>query len=392
MTKIAYLDCFSGISGDMFLGALVDAGLPGDALAAEVGKLDLRGYRLETENTHRGSIAATKLTVVLEETVHPHRGLADIAALINRSDLDPTDKERSIAIFERLAKAEANIHGVAADAVTFHEVGAVDAIVDIVGAVAGLRLLGVEELYCSPLPAGSGWAQGSHGPLPVPAPATLQLLADAGAPITAGPDVEIELVTPTGAAIVATLARFERPAIVPSAIGYGAGSRQLDDRPNVLRIWLGETPPDHTGAMVLIETNIDDMSPELLGYAQERLFAAGAVDVWFTSVQMKKNRPGVMLSAICAIELEAEVSATVLRETTTLGVRVRPIARHEAQREQFDFESSLGRASVKVKRLLGHAPIASPEYDVCAEIARTRGMPLMDVYRTVQAEAERLLD
>ncbi len=388
MTKIAYLDCFSGISGDMLLGALVDAGLSLDALEAELRKLDLRGYQIETEKTQRGGLAATKVTVALEEAAQPHRRLADIVALIESSELAASDKERAVAVFQRLAEAEASVHGVEPDAIEFHEVGAIDAIVDIVGAVIGLRLLEIERLYCSSLPAGGGWAKSSHGRLPVPAPGTLALLASAGAPLSAGPDIDMELVTPTGAAIVATLARFERPAMIVRGVGYGAGSRQLDDYPNALRIWLGEAPHEHAGTMVLIETNIDDMSPELLGYAQERLFAAGGVDVWFTAIQMKKNRPGVLVSAICASEHEAAITDVLLRETSTLGVRVRPIARHEAQRETFEFESSLGPAAVKVKRLAGRAPIASPEYEVCAKIARERGLPLMDVYRIMQTEAE----
>jgi uncharacterized protein (TIGR00299 family) protein len=391
MPKIAYLDCFSGISGDMLLGALVDAGLPLDDLRGELAKLDLRGYQIETQRTKRGAIAATKLTVRLEEAAQPHRRLPDIEALIAGSGLAERDKQPAIDVFRRLAAAEARIHGVEPSEIHFHEVGAVDAIVDVVGAVAGLRLLGIDQLYCSALPIGSGFVDSSHGQLPIPAPATLQLLADAGAPLTATPDADMELVTPTGAAIVATLARFDRPAMTLGAIGYGAGSRAVEGRPNVLRIWLGETVSDHTGTVVLIETNVDDMSPELLGYAQERLFAAGAVDVWFTPIQMKKNRPGVLLSAICPRDLEADVTAVVLRETSTLGVRVRPVDRHEAQREQFDFESSLGPASVKVKRLPGLTPIASPEFEVCAEIARTRNMPLIEVYRIVQSEAQQRL-
>jgi hypothetical protein len=391
MTTIAYLDCFSGISGDMLLGALVDAGLSLDQLRGELSKLDLRGYHIEAEKAQRGGLAATKVTVALEEAAQPHRKLPDITSLIESSALAGSDKERAVAVFRRLAEAEASVHGAEQDAVEFHEVGAVDAVIDIVGAVIGLRLLGIEQLYCSPLPAGGGWAKSSHGRLPVPAPGTLALLASAGAPLGAGPDIDMELVTPTGAAIVATLARFERPTMVVRGVGYGAGSRQLDDRPNALRLWLGEAPPGHAGTMVLIETNIDDMTPELLGYAQERLFATGAVDVWFTAIQMKKNRPGVLVSAICVGEREAAVTDVLLRETSTLGVRVRPIARHEAQRETFAFESSLGPAAVKVKRLPGRPPVASPEYEVCAKIARERGLPLLDVYRTVQSEAERLL-
>jgi len=394
MTRIAYLDCFSGISGDMLLGALVDAGLPVAQLRAELRALPLTGYSIDAAKTQRGGLAATKVTVTLEEAPSAsggHRRLPDIVALIESSGLPAGDKERTGAIFGRLARAEASAHGIDADAVEFHEVGAVDAIVDIAGAVAGLRLLEIEQLYCSPLPAGGGWAHGSHGRLPVPAPGTLALLADAGAPLSGGPDIDMELVTPTGAAIVTTLARFERPAMIVRGVGYGAGARELDDRPNALRLWLGEAPRERPGKMVLIETNIDDMTPELFGYAQERLFGAGAADVWFTPIQMKKNRPGVLLSVICAIEHEASITDVLLRETSTLGVRVREIARHEAQREAFEFESSLGPAAVKVKRLPGRPPVAAPEYEACARIARERDLPLMEVYRAVQREAEERL-
>jgi uncharacterized protein (TIGR00299 family) protein len=388
MTTIAYLDCFSGISGDMLLGALVDAGLAVERLRAELRALPLAGYSIDATKTQRGGLAATKVTVTLEEAAQPQRRLPDIVSLIELSALPASDKERACAIFRRLAEAEATVHGVEPEAIEFHEVGAVDAIVDIVGAVAGLRLLEIEQLYCSPLPAGGGWARGSHGRLPVPAPGTLALLADAGAPLSAGPDIDMELVTPTGAAIVTTLARFERPAMIVRGVGYGAGARDLEDRPNSLRIWLGEAPRERPGKMVLIETNIDDMSAELFGYAQERLFAAGAADVWFTSIQMKKNRPGVLVSVICAIEHEAGITDVLLRETSTLGVRVREVARHEAQREAFEFESTLGPAAVKVKRLPGRPPVAAPEYEACARIARERGIPLMEVYRIVQGEAE----
>ncbi len=258
------------------------------------------------------------------------------------------------------------------------------------GAVAGLRLLAVEQVYCSPLPAGAGWVDTQHGQTPVPAPATLALLTKANAPLAAGPDVEMELVTPTGAAIVSTLARFERPAITLSAVGYGAGGRDLEERPNVLRVWLGEALPAQA-TMLLIETNIDDMSPELYGYAQERLFDAGAADVWVMPIQMKKNRPGMLLSVLCSTELEDKVVDVLLRETTTLGVRVNEVSRHEAQRESLEFESSLGPAAVKVKRLAGRPPVAAPEYEACARLARERGLPLAEVYRIVEAEARHRL-
>ena len=391
--RIAYLDCPSGISGDMLLGALVDAGLSIDELRAELAKLPVEGYRLEAEKTQRAGLAATKVTVVLEETQAAssagttHRRLPDILSIINDSALPPEDKERSAQVFCKLAQAEARVHGVEPEAVEFHEVGAVDAIVDVVGAVIGLRLLGVEALYCSSLPVGGGWTNGEHGRLPVPAPATLALLSEVGAPLAAGPDAVMELVTPTGAALVATLAAFERPAMTVRAVGYGAGSRELEDRPNALRLWLGDALDERPATMLLIETNIDDMSPELIGYAQERLFDAGAADVWLAPVQMKKNRPGVLLSVICSVEREDAMVEIILRETSTLGVRVRPVTRHEAEREELQFESSLGPAAVKVKRLPGRPPSVAPEYEACARIARERGLPLQEVYRIVEVEA-----
>jgi uncharacterized protein (TIGR00299 family) protein len=391
MTRVAYLDCFSGISGDMLLGAFVDAGLSLDALRGELAGVDLAGYRLDAARAERHGIAATKVSVQLEEAAQPHRRLPDILALIERSALPPGDRARASSVFQRLARAEARVHGVEQEAVDFHEVGAVDALVDVIGSVAGLRLLEVEQLYCSPLPAGGGWASGAHGRLPVPAPATLELLASAGAPLKASPDVQMELVTPTGAAIVTALARFERPAMAVRKTGYGAGTRDLEDRPNLLRLWLGDALDEGRPAMLLVETNIDDMSPELYGYVQERLFAAGAADVWLTAVQMKKNRPGVLLSALCPIEREDAVARVILEETSTLGLRVREVARHEAARELLEFESSLGPAAVKVKRLPGRPPAVSPEYEACARIARERGIPLLEVYRIVEAEALRRL-
>jgi uncharacterized protein (TIGR00299 family) protein len=391
MTRIAYLDCLSGISGDMLLGAFVDAGLDVDALRAELASLPLRGYRIDAKRTQRAGLAATTVDVRLEEAAQPHRRLPDVLGVIEGSALPAEDKERASNVFRKLADAEAKVHGSEPEAVDFHEVGAVDAIVDVTGAVVGLRLLGIEDLYCSALPAGGGSMRGAHGRLPVPAPATLALLAEAGAPLAAGPDPEFELVTPTGAAIVATLARFERPAMTVDAVGYGAGGRDLEDRPNVLRVWLGEAIVDRRAGMLLIETNIDDMNPEVYGYVQERLFAAGAADVWFTPIQMKKNRPGVLLSALCSPEREADVANVILAETSTLGLRVQQVARHEAQRDVLEFESSLGPAAVKVKRLPGGAPAVAPEYEPCARIARERGLPLLEVYRLVQDEALRRL-
>jgi len=387
MTRIAYLDCASGISGDMLLGALIDAGLPVDALSAELAKLNVAGWTLRAEAVSRGGIAATLVRVDLAETPQPHRRLPDVLAIIEGSSMPAGDRERASAIFRRLAEAEARVHGTRPDEIDFHEVGALDAIIDVAGAVAGLRLLGVEALYCSPLPAGSGAVRAQHGELPVPAPATLELIAMAQAPVaSSGADRPMELVTPTGAAIATTLARFERPPMHLQRVAHGAGGRDPQGWPNVLRLWIGDAESG-TPTMLLVETNIDDMNPEIYGYVQERLFAAGAADVWMQPIQMKKNRPGVMLSVICGAERELEIARILLRETSTLGVRVTPVSRHEAPREELTFESSLGPASVKVKRLPGEPPRAAPEYESCRRIAETTGLPLAEVYRIIEQEA-----
>ncbi len=388
MARIGYLDCFSGISGDMLLGALLHAGLDASALRAELEKLGIEGWALRAERVTRGGIAATRAHVELADSPQPHRRLPDIAGLIAASELEAGDRERATAVFQRLAEAEARVHGVTVDEIAFHEVGALDAIVDIAGGVIGLRLLGVERLYCSALPAGGGTARSAHGELPVPAPATLELIAMAKAPLASSRgDRPMELVTPTGAALVTTLATFERPTMHVDAVGYGAGGRDPEGWPNVLRLWLGNAIEPERPAMVLIETNIDDMNPEIYGYVQERLFAAGAADVWLQAIQMKKNRPGVMLSVLCAAAREDAIAAALLRETSTLGMRVTPVTRHEAQREQFAFDSSIGRADVKVKRLPGEPPRVAPEYEACRRIAEERGMPLSEVYRIVEREA-----
>lgn len=387
MSRIAYLDCFSGLSGDMLLGAMLHVGLDLRALRAELDKLSIEGWSLRSESVTRSGIAATKAHVDLAEAPQPHRRLPDILRLLERSSLPPEDAGRASAVFQRLADAEARVHGVASDEITFHEVGALDAIIDIAGAVIGLRLLGIETLYCSPLPAGGGAARSSHGALPVPAPATLELVAMAGAPLASShADRPMEMVTPTGAAIATTLAKFDRPPMHVESVGYGAGGRDPHGWPNVLRLWVGDAvEPRKT--MLLIETNIDDMNPEICGYAQEKLFAAGAADVWMQPIQMKKNRPGILLSVLCDTALEDAIAAVLLRETSTLGVRVREVARHEAQRESVQFESSLGRAAAKIKRLPGEPPRAAPEYEACRALAESTGLPLIEVYRIIEREA-----
>lgn len=386
--RVAYFDCVSGASGDMILGALVDAGVAPDALRAELATLPLSGWQIEVERVLRAGLAGTRVHV-RSSGPQPHRHLADILAILERSGLPTADRERAARVFRALAEAEARVHGIALEEVHFHEVGAVDAIIDVVGAVVALRLLGVEQVYVSPLPLGSGTVRTAHGSLPVPAPATLALLTAARAPLRPGTDEPaMELVTPTGAALLTALGRFERPAMHLTGSGTGAGRRDLPDRPNVLRVLLGETEAAPTvRPMVVLETNIDDMPAELFGHALDRLFAAGAADVWFTPIQMKKNRPATMLAVLCRPEQEGTLVDLLLYETSTLGVRVREVRRYEAARERFEFQSSLGPAAVKVKRLAGQPPRVAPEYDVCRTLAARSGLPLLEVYRIITGEA-----
>lgn len=389
MSRTAYLDCFSGVSGDMLLGAVIDAGIPVEDLAVELKRLPLEGYELTARRVKRAGIAATHATVAVHGDPAP-RTLADVIQIIEASSLPAGDREQGAAVFQRLAEAEAAVHGETVEAVHLHDVGAVDAIVDVMGAVAGLRMLGAARLYCSALPLGEGEVTGPHGTLPVPAPATLELVRRAKAPVRAATATG-ELVTPTGAAIVTTLAAFGRPEMTIEHVGYGAGSRDPEGRPNVLRLWLGEAADAPARPMLLIETNIDDMTGEMLAYVQEKLMAAGSADAWFTPVQMKKGRPAVMLSVICSEADEEKIARLLLRETSTLGVRVRPVHRWEAEREVLEFQSSLGPAAVKVKRLPGEPPRAVPEFEACRRLAEASGLPLAEVYRIVQTEAQNRL-
>jgi uncharacterized protein (TIGR00299 family) protein len=385
--RIGYFNCFSGVSGDMILGALLDAGLSLDSLTAKLARLPLSGYRISAQPASRGVITGTQAIVAVDERAREQRGIKDILSLVENSELSQRAKERSALIFNRLATAEAKIHRVPIEEVHFHELGAIDAIVDVVGAVIGLELLGIEALFCSPLPAGSGTVQTEHGVIPVPAPATLELIATSSAPIRATPSPGLgELVTPTGAAIVTTLASFESPTLSLERIGYGVGSRELAAMPNVLPFWIGESTAEER-QLLLLETNIDDMSPELHGYVMERLFEQGALDVWFTPIQMKKNRPAVMLSVLAPPEAEGKIVDTLLRETSTLGLRRQMVGRHESEREIVAFDSSLGRVMVKVKRFRGARIGLSPEFEDCRRLAQEHGLPLQDVYRIITAEA-----
>jgi uncharacterized protein (TIGR00299 family) protein len=402
MPTAIYFDCFSGISGDMALGALLDAGLPLDALQAELEKLGVAGWSIAAERGMRRYLAGTRALVHAPEQP-THRHLADVRAIVESSALAPHVQERSLRVFALLAEAEGQVHGIPAEQVHFHEVGALDAIVDIVGVVAGLALLGVEEVYASPLPLGSGWTRAAHGQLPLPAPATLALLAGAGAP-TLPDDTPAELVTPTGAALLAGLASFRRPPMRITRVGYGLGKRDLE-RPNALRVWLGETgdggwglgvgesqyqrPSPIPRPLVLLETNIDDQPAEQLAYAVEQLLALGALDAWLAPIQMKKGRIGTLLSALAPAELEQAAVALIMRETTTLGVRRRAVERHVCEREIVTVATPLGAVRVKRKRWQGEDLGAAPEYEDCARLAREHGVPLQEVYRLAQEQLTR---
>jgi uncharacterized protein (TIGR00299 family) protein len=351
----------------------------------------LGGYKLKREKVKRSSITATKFIVEIDPDQHiHHRSLTEIIRNIDAAGLSPWVKKTSTMIFQRLGEVEAAIHGQPLDEVHFHEIGAVDSIIDIVGTVFALEALKIERFYSSPLPLGDGSVSTAHGRLPVPAPATLQLLALAKAPVMDSPkssEPSGELLTPTGAAILTCLANFSRPNMNLDKIGYGAGSKDFKDQPNVLRVWLGEeinTP--HLEEMILLETNIDDMNPQIYGYLMEKLFAEQAADVWLTPIQMKKNRPAVMLNVLTSVQFESRLTEIIMRETTTLGIRVRPISRHVAQREIIEFDSSLGHIKAKVKRFSRQILDISPEYEDCRRIALEKDIPLREVYRIINSE------
>ena len=396
MPRAAYFDCFSGASGDMILGALLDAGFPLDILKDSLSSLDLRGYELSVEKVKRSAITANKFSVVMDPKVHQHsRSLADILSIIDSSQLPAKVKQTSSAVFQRLGEVEAGIHGVDIQEVHFHEIGAVDSIIDIVGSLVAFDWLKIEKFYSSALPLGSGTVRTDHGILPVPAPATLKLMAMSNAPVIDFPKAgapQGELVTPTGAALVTMLAQFRRPDMTIEKVGYGTGSKDFAEWPNVLRIWLGEEKEaQEQQSLILLETNIDDMNPQIYGYLMEKLFLEKAADVWFTPIQMKKNRPAIMLSVLGPASAEAKLAETIMRETSTLGMRVRPVSRHIAERESIEFDSSLGRVSAKVKRFMGAALSVTPEYEDCRRIALERDMPLQEVQRIIEAELRKHL-
>jgi uncharacterized protein (TIGR00299 family) protein len=412
LARTLYFDCFSGASGDMIVGALLDLGLPLEGLRAALGSLAIDYGGVSADRVLRAGVSACKFRAHADEDrhghghdhqhdhdrghsqahdhphghdhhhaphAHAHHSLTEIAAYVGRSALSSEGRERALHLFQRLAAAEAAIHAMPVEQVHLHEVGAVDSIVDIVGAVYAMEWLGAADVVSSPLNVGSGTVRCAHGTFPVPAPATARLLQ--GAPIYAGP-VTAELVTPTGALIVTDYARRfgPLPAMRVEAVGYGAGTREFPGHPNVLRVWLGEAAGDEAAERILrIECEIDDMNPQLFGPLMDRLAGAGALDVFYGAVQMKKNRPGTLVTVIAPPDRREAIVGLLFAETTTIGVRYDEMLRDRLEREIRTIETPLGAVRVKVAGRGGKVLNAAPEFDDCARIAAERGLPIKDV-------------
>ncbi|MGB5983702.1 MAG: nickel pincer cofactor biosynthesis protein LarC [Desulfobacterales bacterium] len=389
--KIAYFDCYAGASGDMILGALLDAGLTIEDLRSEIAKLQLSHYEIYVEKVLKKGIGGCQAHVIIHQDHHDHhhRHLSHIKKIIADSDLDPSSKQKATNIFTRLAQAEAKVHRSSIEAVHFHEVGAMDAIIDVVGTVIGLTALGIEKIYCSPLHVGSGTIECAHGTLPVPAPATAELIKDKPVYSTG---VQGELLTPTGAAILTTLAAGfgPLPAMSVTHIGYGAGTADLGI-PNLLRVAIGdaenETRDYDLEQTVLMETNIDDMNPQMYDYLMGLLLNEGALDVFLTPVQMKKNRPGTLLSVICKPDTVGRFADILMKETTTIGLRWRVENRIMAPRKIRQIDTIHGPINIKLAQTNDHIINLTPEYEDCKKIALQKKIPLKQVLDDVRSEA-----
>jgi len=375
---ILYFDCFSGASGDMILGALVDAGVPLEDLAEDLASLPCGPIHLRREPVKRCGISATKVRVEIPEEPASHRALSGVTEIIQDSPLPERVKERAVQVFTRLAEAEAAVHGVPVEEVHFHEVGALDAIADVVATACALERLGVETIFFSTLRLGRGNVKAAHGNLPLPAPATAHLLA--GCRCELGP-VEAELLTPTAAAILTTLGKQGTPPpFTIEEIGYGAGDRDDPETPNVLRVLLGSVTPEVSADLVwVVEANLDDTTPEIVGHAIDRLLASGALDAWAVPIQMKKSRPGLMLCAIAGEEALGRVEGVFFRETTTFGIRRHRVERAKLARKVCPVETPYGTVNLKVGSRNGERLTVSPEFEDCRRIALEHKLPLRDV-------------
>jgi uncharacterized protein (TIGR00299 family) protein len=390
--KTAYFDLISGASGDMILGALVDSGLPIEKLKRGLEALKLDGFSLRAQAVNKNGFHATKVHVVVKDDV-PHRHLPEINAIIHQSDLPSKIKEQAVTIFNRLGSVEAGIHGTSMTEVHLHELGGTDTIVDVVGTLLGLEEIGIQEVISSPVPLGRGFIQGAHGIIPLPAPATLELLK--GIPIL-GVDLQVETVTPTGAVLLTTLAHKFGP--IPrmhlESVGYGAGGRDLPI-PNIVRVLIGQdavTNPESLDSLVVLETNIDDLNPETYAYVMERLFLAGALDVYLTPIQMKKNRPATLLQALALPEDTDKLRRIIFEETSTLGIRQQRVERYALHRYIRRVETPFGLIRVKVADLGPGKTKRVPEFEDCRSAAQEYGVPLWEVYQAAQvaAQSERL--
>jgi len=384
--KIAYFDTISGISGDMTLGAFVSAGIPLERLSAELKKLGLSGFELEARHVERSGIAAVKLEVIVSDTASYHKNLSDIQRLIDQSALGENVKAQAKKIFNEVARAEAKIHNSTLDKVHFHEVGAVDSLVDIVGTAICLDHAGIQAVYSSPVKLGSqGFVDTEHGKLPVPTPAALEILKGYPTVLT---DVSSELTTPTGAAIIKALSKgvLSAERMKVETIGYGAGTKEIPGMPNLLRIMMGELEPGYTSdEIVSIETNIDNMNPEIFPYVIEQLLAAGAHDAYVVPVMMKKGRPGMLLSTLAERSKLDSLLQVIFRETTTLGVRIQPIERRKLERREKQVKTSMG--VVRAKSIVNDGrEILAPEFEECKRIAREKNLPLIEVYKLLEKE------
>jgi len=387
MTNIVYFDCPTGIAGDMCLGALADAGVPIDYLMSQLQKLGLaEEYQLSAHSLSHNGQAATKVEVNVYAATLPHRHLPDIETLIQNANLPSRVEQWSLAVFQQLAIAEGKVHGVSPNAVHFHEVGATDAIVDIVGTCLGLDWLGIEQIYCSPLPTGGGTVQASHGRLPVPVPAVVKLWESRGVPVYSN-GIEKELVTPTGAALAVTLSQEfgDFPAMTVKQAGFGAGNASLS-LPNILRLWVGEAETEETlETVAVLETQIDDLSAQVLAYCRDLLFTAGAWEVFTQPINMKKSRLGTLVTVICPMDKMIACETVLFRETTTIGIRRQLQHRRALKREIQQVETGMGIVRVKAAFLEGKTINVQPEYEDCVQIAQQHQIPLKQVQEMAMA-------
>lgn len=387
--KILYFDCFSGVSGDMVLGAMADAGVDIKSIKKELKKLDLKGYDLKVSKVKRKGIKGTKLDVIVDEKKHLHHTTYKyIESMIERSRLSKKVKENSIKIFKNIAEAEAKIHRTSVDNVHFHEVGAVDSIVDVVGAAICINIFNPDIILSSPINTGMGMVKTEHGILPVPAPATAEMLKGFS---SYSSDIEFELATPTGVGIVTAMAKASNtmPIMKTSAIGYGAGSKDFSDSPNLLRIMIGESlsPPEHD-SITVIELNIDDMNPQLYDYIMNRLFKEGALDVFLTPIIMKKNRPAIKITILSDTDNVNKLADILLRETTSFGLRMYKTERVKLEKEIKAIKTEYGSTKVKIGKRDGKIINIAPEYEECKRIAEERGIPIREVYEKIKSAAK----